>query len=47
MVSSFQMYGYMDPFFFRFFSRIDYDTVVTGVPCAIVSVLDSDLFYTQ
>ena len=41
-----QLYIYMYPFFFKFFSHLDYYRVLSRVPCAIQQVLVGYLLYT-
>ena len=42
-----QLYIYIYPLFFRFFSHIGHQTVLSRVPCAMQQVLISYLFYIQ
>ena len=42
-----QLYIYIQPLFFRFFSHIGYYRILSRVPCAIQEVLADYLFYRQ
>ena len=42
-----QLYIYVYPLFFRFFSHIGHHRILSRVPCAIQQVLISCLFYIQ
>ena len=42
-----QLYIYIYPFFFRYFSHIGYYRILSRVPCAIQQVLVDYLFYIQ